>query len=405
MSFKILDSARLKWVGLHPRSRMLLAAGSILVAIAIAVGVFRQSATEPVEAANAGPMAVGDTAVRLDSAAQRLAGIELVAVTAAASGELTANGTITYDANRVSIVSSSTEARVVGVRADLGQRVAAGSVLAVLTSSDIGQTRGDLQRERANLDVARKNYERERRLFSQQISPQRDLLEAEGAFRSAQADYTAARSKLRSLGATTGEGGTFGLVSPVSGTVVERKVSPGLVVGPSNNLFTVADLSRVWITVNVFEADMPRLREGAEAIVIPTALAGEAFKGRVTYAGGIVDSASHTFEARVEVENGTRKLRPGMFAQVKIKTPLLGGPQGSLLIPEISIQDLNGKTVVFVAGRMPGEFLARKVTRGPQVGQGMVAILAGLVPGEKVVTKGSFQIKAELMKASFAEED
>lgn len=349
----------------------------------------------------------GDTLVRLDHAAQALAGIQTAVATASTSGELVANGTITFDANNVSVVSPRTDARIVAVRADLGQRVAAGTVLVTLASSEVGQTRGELQRALANVDAARKNHEREKRLFAQQISPQKDLIDAEAAFRSAQADYSAAAAKLSAFGANNGGGGggVFGLVSPVSGTVVARSASPGQTVGPTTNLFTVADLSRVWITVNVFESDLSRVHRGSEALVIPTALRGESFPGRVTYAGGIVDSASHTFEARVEVDNAAGRLRPGMFAQVKIRTPLTASGAGTILVPEESVQDLNGKSVVFVLGAESDTFITRRVTTGERAGNGLVAISSGLSPGERFVAKGAFQLKAELTKASFGDED
>ncbi len=344
-----------------------------------------------------------DSVVRLDSTAQRLAGIELITVTPNATSGLVANGTITYDANRVSIIAPRVEARVVNVRVDLGQTVRAGAVLAILESVEIGQIRGDLERARANVDVAQRNYEREKRLFEQQITPQKELLEAEGAFRTAQADYNSAVAKLRAVGAGGGSGATFGLSTPVAGTVVERNASPGQSVGPSTTLFTVADLRRLWITVDVYESDLARVRQGALAAVVPTAFPNESFPGRVTYAGGIVDSASHTFKVRVEVENTTRRLRPGMFGQVRIETATTGGT-GAIAVPEVAIQELNGKQVVFVAGREPGMYIARPVTVGSRAGNGLVVITAGLAAGERVVTKGAFQLKSELTKASFAGE-
>lgn len=344
-----------------------------------------------------------DSVVRLDSTAQRLANIELITVTPNATSGLVANGTITFDANRVSIIAPRVEARVVNVRVDLGQTVRAGAVLAILESVEIGQIRGDLERARANVDVAQRNFERENRLFEQQIIPQKELLEAEGAFRTAQADYNSALAQLRAVGAAGGSGATFGLSTPVAGTVVERNASPGQSVGPSTTLFTVADLRRVWITVDVYEGDLSRVRQGAPAAVVATAFPNESFPGHVTYAGGIVDSASHTFKVRVEVGNTTRRLRPGMFAQVRIETAITGGA-GAIAVPEVALQDLNGKQVLFVAGREQGTYVARAVTVGPRAGNGLVVIATGLTAGERVVTKGAFQLKSELTKASFSGE-
>jgi cobalt-zinc-cadmium efflux system membrane fusion protein len=185
--------------------------------------------------------------------------------------------------------------------------------------------------------------------------------------------------------------------------VVERNASPGQSVGPSTNLFTVADLQNLWITVDVYEADLQRVRLGASAAVMPSAFANQQFQGRVTYAGGVVDTASHTFKVRVEVPNLNRLLRPGMFAQVRIQTAGVG-PGGATTIPEVAVQDVNGKSVVFVASADPSRFIVRPVTVGAR-GAGSATITTGLRTGERVVTKGAFQIKAELMKASFGEDD
>ena len=344
-----------------------------------------------------------DSIVRLDSAGQRLAGIELATIAPSTNGALIATGTIIYDADRVSVVSSRTEGRIVSVKADLGQPVRSGAVLARLESPDVGQTRGDLERARAGVEIAKRNYEREQRLFAEQISPEKEMLEAEAAYRSAQAEYNAATAKLRAFGASGGQGATFGLVTPVGGTVVERDAKPGQMVGPSTNLFTVADLGRVWITVDVYEGDLSRVRRGAEAVVVPTALPEESFTGRVTYAGGVVDSTTHTFKVRVELENAQHRLRPGMFAQVRIKTPATGGAPSTLVVPEVAVQELGGQSAVFVAGREPGTYTVRPVTVGPRAGGGMVVIRDGLAPGDRIAVKGAFQLKAELTKASFGE--
>ena len=360
----------------------------------------------------AAPSAASDSVLKLDSTAQRLAGVELLTVTSSDAGVLTANGTITYDANRVSIIAPRVEGRVASVRADLGQQVRPGTVLAVIESSEAGEIRGDLERARANVDVARRNFEREKRLYEEQITPQKEMLEAEAAFRSAEADYNSALARLRAIGADGGTGATFGLSTPVGGTVVERNASPGLTVNPSTNLFTVADLRSVWITVDVYEGDYARVRTGAGAMVLPTALPGASFAGRVTYAGGIVDPASRTFKVRVEVSNAGLRLRPGMFAQVRIQTPQSStasngaeSANSAVVIPEIAVQEVGGKQVVFVATGTPGAFVVRSVVVGSRAGSGMVAVTSGLAAGETIVTKGAFQLKSELTKASFGEDD
>jgi cobalt-zinc-cadmium efflux system membrane fusion protein len=346
-----------------------------------------------------------DTVVRLDSAAQRLVGIEVHTVGTGGGNALIANGTIMFDANHMSVIGPRVEGRLASLRGDLGQQVHAGAVLATVESPEVGQLRGELQRAQAAIEVARRNYEREQRLFREQITSQKELLESEGAYRSAQADSASTRARLEAVGAMVGEGAAFGLRSPVSGTIVERNASPGQIVGPSSNLFTVADLDDVWINVDVYENDLPQVRQGAPVTVLPRILSGEEFQGRVTYAGGVVDSATRTFKVRVVVSNPKHRLRPGMFAQVRIETPTAAARQGPPAVPEVAVQELEGKQVVFVPGGRFGEFIARTVILGPRVGEGMVTVADGLRPGDRVVTKGAFQLKAELTKASFGEEE
>ncbi len=388
-----------RWIA-RRRWPILVAAGLGLTLVAWA---FVRDGSEPAASvATEGAAAQPDSVIALPATTQRLAGIELVVVNASTSGELIANGTITYDANHVSVLSSRAEGRVVSVSADLGQQVSAGDVLAIIESPLVGQTRGALERAQANLEAARRNYEREQRLFAQAISSQKELLEAEATFRSAEADRRSAVAELGALGARGGRGASFSLVSPINGMVVERKASPGQAVDPSTNLFTVANLRHVWITVDVYERDIERINENAQAVVTPSALPGESFPGRVTYAGGIVDPTSRTFKVRVELENPGRRLRPGMFARVRIQTPRLAGDT-AISVPELAVQEMNGRQVVFVASGRPGEFIIRPVTVGGPTGSRAVAITAGLRAGERIVSSGAFQLKAELLKASFGD--
>lgn len=387
------------------RTRLFWFAGAAIVVVLIMWLTLAQRRPSPDAGALADeerPQAT-DSTVTLDSAAQRLAGIESIRVAASTTDELIANGTITYDANRVAVVASRAEGRIVSVRADLGQEVRPGGVLAVLESSDVGQTRGDLERASANRETARRNFEREERLFKQQITPQKEMLEAEGAYRTAQADYRSAAARLSAVGASGGKGATFTLASPVGGTVVERNASPGQSVGPYTNLFTVADLRNLWITVDVYESDLSRIHRGSNAVVVPNALPDQPFTGRVTYAGGVVDTASRTVKVRVEVSNEALRLRPGMFAQVRIQTPASAAGGGVIAIPEVAVQDINGRKAVFLVGMPPGRYIVRPVMIRPGGGRGLVVVTDGLSGGEQIVTKGAFQLKAELTKPSSEE--
>jgi cobalt-zinc-cadmium efflux system membrane fusion protein len=389
--------------GFFRRYRWPMSGGAALILVAAIWLLTRGKATVKQEVP--APTTAADSVVTLDSTARRLADIEVLQVGAGGTNGLVANGAITYDANRVSLVASRVDARIGSVSADLGQAVPAGGTLATLVSPEVGAIRGDLERARSNADIAQRNFEREKRLYEQQITPQKEMLDAEAAFRSAEADLRSAEARLNAIGAALdGQGPSFGVSSPIAGVVVERNASPGQSVGPSTNLFTVANLENLWITVDVYEADLNRVRLGAPASVMPSAFPNQQFAGRVTYAGGVVDTTSHTFKVRVEVSNTNRLLRPGMFAQVRIQATGSAASPGPASVPEIAVQDVNGKSVVFVATADPSRFVTRQVVVGSRAG-GYATITSGLRAGERIVTKGAFQIKAELMKASFGEED
>lgn len=388
------------------RQRNWIFAASAAVLILVAFFIGRQTVSRGLAVKDSPPSEapkLTDSVVTLDSAAQRLAGIEVVTVSQQMQGELSVSGAITFDAERVSVIAPRAEGRMLRMMADLGDRVAAGQVVATVESPEIGQIRGDLDRARAATDVAKRNYEREKRLYEQNISPQKEMLDAEGLYRTAEADIRSAQSKLQTYGATTGEGGSYGLTSVVSGTVVERNGSPGQIVGPTTNVYTVADLRHVWITVDVYEADFKRVRPDAPVTLTPVAFPGESFAGRVRAMGGVVDTSSHTFKVRVHVENPQERLRPGMFAQVRIKTPSVAAAIGAVSVPDLAVQELEGKSVVFVATSVPGRFQVRAVVVGSRTGTGELVITKGLSPGERVVVKGAFQLKAELTKATLGD--
>ena len=396
------------WLALV-RGRGFLIGIVLLVAIIVIFVITLGDAAPGVEfpTTDEGKSATTDSIVTLDSAGLALAGIEVASVGNVAAGGLVVNGLITYDANHVSVVAPRTEGRVVDVRADLGSRVYAGTVLARIESREIGQMRGEVERATASLEVAQNTYEREKRLYEQSISSQKEMLEAQGEYRTALAEYNSAVAQMSGVGAGAGQGSIYGLTSPLAGTIVERNATPGQVVESSTNLFTVADLRYVWITVDVYESDISQIRHGATALVVPLALAGEVFRGRVTYAGGVVDTLSRTLKVRVEVENPGLRLRPGMFAQVRIEAPakVPSDIGAAILVPQLAVQDLNGRTVVFVPDGEPGRFAVREVSLGPTAGSGLVTITGGLGRGDSVVTKGAFQLKAELMKDSFGDDD
>lgn len=339
--------------------------------------------------------------VQLDSAGIAAAGIMLGTVDTVQSAQLAVTGSITYDQARVSHIGPRTEGRILGLRAEPGTRVASGAVLAILESPEVGALRADLHEAERLVEIAREHYERERRLEAQGVSSRRELLDAEAELRRQQASLLRAGERLRALGAGNGEGGQFAVTSPFGGVVVEMHATRGEVVGPSEQLFTVADLSRVWIELDIYERDLGRVAIGQPVAVTTAAYGARVFPGTIVYIGSVVSPEKRTVQARVEVPNADGALKPGMFARAEIA---VGGSNAAITaVPEGAVQMLEGRTVVFVPGGAPGQFRAVDVTTGETLPGNRTRILAGLQPGQRIVVAGGFLLRSELAEGEIGE--
>ena len=339
--------------------------------------------------------------VVLDSAAVRLGGIQVGEAGSVTTTNLTVTGTITYDANRVSHIGARTDGRVVEVRADLGMRVRRGQALLHLESPQVGQIRAEEREAEALVRIARENFAREQRLEQQGISSRKELLEAEAELRRAEASLQSAEAQLQVLGAGHGTGGHFDIASPFAGVVVARDVSLGEMATPGDTLFTLADLSEVWIELDIFERDLARVRVGQEVVVTTTAYASRTFLGRIVYIGDILDPSKRTVRARVEIPNADGALKPGMFATANIQVGA-GGP-ALVVVPQDAVQEVEQKQVVFVPGDRMGEFRAVPVEVGETLDGGRVVIRSGLQSGARIVVAGAFALRSELAKGEIGE--
>jgi cobalt-zinc-cadmium efflux system membrane fusion protein len=339
--------------------------------------------------------------VVLDSTQLRLGGIVVEPVTTITTSGLPVTGTITYDANRVSHVGSRTDGRVVALRVELGTQVRRGQTLALLESPEVGQIRAEEREARELVKIAEENFARERRLAAQGISSRKELLEAEAELRRMQASLRSAQTRLRVFGATNGSGAQFGVTAPFTGQVVARDASVGEMANPEDTLFTVADLSRVWIELNIFERDLPRVRVGQSVVVRTSAYPNRTFPGRIVFVGSILNPANRTVEARVEIENADGALKPGMFANASIQVGA-GGPV-VVAVPQDAVQEVEGKKVVFVPGTKAGEFRPQPIAVGESIEGGRVTIPSGLAPDARVVTRGAFALRSELAKGEIGE--
>jgi membrane fusion protein, heavy metal efflux system len=299
-------------------------------------------------------------------------------------------------------VGSPVAARISKILVAAGDGVQAGQVLAELSSSEVGKARAELQASEARRNAARVVFERRRELAADQIVSERELQASRAELAQADAESAGARQLLSSLGAAAGMGPRFNLVSPVAGTVIDRSAVLGRVVDAEHTLFSIGDLRRLWLIVHAFERDALRMRTETAARVSFPALPGNTAVGRVARIGSRVDAASRTIAVRIEIENPSGQLRPGMSASALVT--LGDSTETVVAVPVEALQRAPEGWCVFLPTDREGIFTIRPVGRGRDLGS-EVEVLSGLRAGERVVKDGAFLLKAEAEKARGGGED
>ncbi|MGH7252677.1 MAG: efflux RND transporter periplasmic adaptor subunit, partial [Nitrospiraceae bacterium] len=180
------------------------------------------------------------------------------------------------------------------------------------------------------------------------------------------------------------------IYSPVSGTVMERKVTEGQYVREGDPLYSLSDLSTVWVKADVYESDLPLVRMGQPAEIQSDALPGTTLSGRVSFIEPVLNTQTRTVPVRIQVPNPGLRLRPGMYARAMLKSSM---GRNLLAIPRTAVIDTGMKTLVYVA-KGKGVFEGREVKLGPG-GQEFYPVLEGLKEGERIVTEGNFLIDSQ----------
>jgi len=188
--------------------------------------------------------------------------------------------------------------------------------------------------------------------------------------------------------------------APFAGTLLSGEARLGEFVDVGQDHFVLANLQNLWVLADVFEKDLPLIREGKTGEVIPAAYSNDSYKAKLTRIYDIVESTSRTIKARFEVSNSSYKLKPGMFVTVKASSKL-GGPNPKVSSSSI-MKEKNG-AYVFVALN-DTTFQRREISLGKET-KDYTEVLEGLKEGEKVVTRGTFYLKSELAKETFVEEE
>ncbi len=339
--------------------------------------------------------------LKLSAEEAQRAGIKVEALASQAFADsITVTATIRPNQDRIARVAPRVEGRIISVSAKLGDTVRAGQPLAVLDSLAIGEAQSALRQAQSNHRVAQSDFKRAESLNADEIIAQREFLKARSELEKTSSELRAAQDKLQLLGGSAqGSVSTFALSAPLAGTIVQKSAIVGELGTPAAPLFTVADLSRVWIEANLTEDALAKVHVGADATVKVAAYPAEQFKGRVTYVASLLDKDSRTVPARIEVDNKDGRLKPEMFATATIDTN--GAKREALTVPNGAILLLQGQPTIFVA---KGEgYESRAIEPGDKL-SGRTVIKSGVAAGEKVVTAGAYALKARLLKSQIGDE-
>jgi len=320
-------------------------------------------------------------------------------------GVISATGKVEANADRIAHVSPRISGKIVAVNASLGDSVSAGQTLVTLDSVELGEALNRYWQSKTKLALAQSNMERIKNLVEKKIAARKDILQAETDYQMTLTELHTDEERLSLYGVSSSElkgekqkKPLLPIRSPISGIITEKHAIVGELSDPSKSLYTVADLSSVWVLVDIYEKDLAKVRKGQAAIVTVGAYPELKLKGRITYIADLVDEATRTVKTRIEVANYGRKLE--MFDTVELALPADAAPV--LAVPEDALQDLDGKKVVFVAEN-EAEFAARPVQTGRAAG-GMIEIVSGLKEGERYAVKGAFILKSEIKKGELVDE-
>jgi cobalt-zinc-cadmium efflux system membrane fusion protein len=351
---------------------------------------------------------------------QRVAPVRLIEATAV----------IAPDPSRVAHIAPIAKGRLVRVHVQGGDSVSRGAPLFEYDNIELGEAVGDymgeladLQKDLAQVEVSRKSWERGQLLLEKEAIARKELELREAEHRAAEATVAnrrariaRVREKLYRFGMSDEqikgllaeqppslhrEASYTTVRAPIAGVIITREGAPGEVVGPEKELLSIADLSKVWTLVDIYEKDLASVRRGAPVEITVEAYPGERFNGSIGYVADVLDPQTRTAKGRVEIPNPQRTLKPGMFATVRLRVQAAPGSVSVFAIPSSAIQQVDGQPVVFVK-KNPTTFERRRVKLGLAMGD-LIEITEGLKSDEEVVTEGSFSLKSELLKERIGE--
>jgi cobalt-zinc-cadmium efflux system membrane fusion protein len=325
-------------------------------------------------------------------------------------------GTVQAIDTRIGHVRPLTRGRVEKVDVRVGDRVRAGQALATFDNIEAGEVLAEYQG--AVTELQRLKLQR---ASAQRIAERNNELSDLGAIAKKNAELSRVEAQSAQEGVRVQESVVAGLVSrlrrfgveqvnvsnpstviraPFAGVVIKAQTAPGDVFDADRELFSIADLSHVWVQAEVYEQDLGRVKIGEPAVITVDTYPGEKFHGQVTYLGDILDPQTRTARVRCEVANPGVRLKLDMFASIELPTHF---NRRTLVVPASAIQDLNGNPVVFIR-KTATSFETRPVKTGKTLDD-ETEVQSGLQEGEQVISVGAFHLKSIALSGQIGEEE
>lgn len=377
------------WLGLAPVASLLV----------FAFGCREAAPASSVTSTDAGR---GPRLVRIDpQTAQRL-GIRVEAAgSQAGEHRLQLPGSLDFDVERVARVGSVLEGRVVSVTGKVGDPVKKGQRMATVMAPAVASAQAEYLASRAEAGFAVDRVTREENLAARELTTAQELARARSEKAKAEAGVSAAEARLRAFRVplpsgkqSLAESGLVTLTSPLDGVVVDRSVVLGQYIFPDDTAFVVADLSKLWANLDLFEADVPYLRVGADVELTLDAFPGKSFHGQLAAIEPKVAKNSRSLRARVLVPNPEGALRPGFFVRASIAIP---NGTHQLLVPAAAVQPLEDDVVFVVRDQAAGIYEVRRVLVARRTAE-VVELAEGLSRGEVIVVQGAFLLRGEVTR-------
>ena len=407
----------------HPHRRspaMIVASVVVIVAIAAFAAwlLWPKQAGKPVpaprsvsfgESPGEQPATTGEQKLTLSPDQLPRAGLKIETVgerpSTAVMGQMT-TGIVQANAYKETPIVSLVGGIVRSVKPELGQNVRRGQTVAVVFSNELAEAQSRYLTALAALDEHHRHHARTIKLVEIGAASREELEMANTKLRDAESEVANLRQKLLLLGLSSQRiaslnsssqiSSEVNVPAPSSGTLTNRSVNPGEVIEANKELMRVTDLSTVWVVGQVYEKDLATIRVGSGANITSDAYPSRVFRGRISYVDPKVDPATRTAQVRIELANPGQMFKIGMYVNVAFAT--LGVSEKTMpIVPKDAVQTIGNQQVVFATTDKENEFVMRPIRVGAE-SNGFYAVLEGLLAGDRIITQGSFLLRAEWLK-------